>query len=183
LFLDSVKRFEARSAVLMRVRPDDEALVAEMLAAAKERVSGLDAWSVQGDPDIAPGGLVLESANSRVESRVEERRSVVDETLRHILLPAAPEEESGRADLAQVAAGAAARMFDLVPRQPRGPAAPYDAAAADAAEETYAEEQTPVSQLPASSAQETTDFAVPDGDDAVDAVLAEGGFLPADEET
>ena len=234
LFLDSVKLFEARSAVLVRVQPDDEAVVADMFAAAKERIPGLGSWIVQGDPDLAPGDLVLEAACSRVESRIEERRSAVDAALRHILLPATIEEEKGREDLAQIHAGAVARMLELVPQLPfasvalhdiaglHGPAMSDEAekphhphpdaeqaalAAEDAlhaadhaamehgepdgAEERGAEPRAPelleapvVPQVdlgkvwanPAAAAPAAVDM---DARDAMDAVLAEGGFLPA----
>ena len=217
LFLDAVKLFEARSVVVMRVRSEDEALVAEMLAAARERIPGLDAWRVQGDPGLAPGDLVLEAAHSRVESRVEERRSVVDEALRYVLLPASPEEESGREELAQVAAGALTRMFELIPKPPRIPDAPQDAGTTgeDAAQTMAGPRAEAPAQAPAPapapapvsvpapeagaraaasaqapvqvSAPEATAFAGPDvpddpGEpDELDAVLAGGGFLPAEE--
>jgi flagellar assembly protein FliH len=218
LLLDSVRLFEARSSVLVRVQPDDEAVVADMFAAAKERIPGLGSWSVQGDPDLAPGDLVLEAAHSRVESRIEERRNAVDAALRHVLLPVAPEEEHGREDLARVNAEAVARMLELVPQRPLAPVAPQaeemraepqtsesSAALSETEErddpEAAAEQEAPampddsvasaLSSAPKVdlnkvwSRPETADTAVldtPDAMDAVDAVLAEGGFLPATEE-
>ncbi|MDR2694790.1 MAG: hypothetical protein LBC79_00210 [Deltaproteobacteria bacterium] len=202
--------------------PDDEAVVADMVAAAKERIPGLGSWIVRGDPELAPGDLVLEAAHSRVESRIEERRNAVDAALRHVLLPDAPEEEKGRDELAQVHAGAVARMLELVPKRPAVPAVPDEAARTDgaerphpeaedaappaedacpateqaaAADETAAEEQAaePPAEAPAPAAPQvdlrmvlgrppTADPAVLDAADAVDAVLAAGGFLPATEE-
>ena len=220
LLLDSVKLFEARSSVLVRVQPADEALVADMFAAAKERVPGLTSWDVQGDPDLAPGDLVLEAAHSRVESRIEARRNIVDTALRHLLLPAVPEEESGREELARMTAGAVARMFELVPKRSGDPAMPHGAAAdgaetpypeaghaapatedamhaaehaeADTMEETHAEAQAsalpaeppPVPKVDISQIWGSVEAVEPavldttDATDVVDAVLAEGGFLP-----
>jgi flagellar biosynthesis/type III secretory pathway protein FliH len=245
LFLDSVKLFEARSSVLVRVRPEDEAIVADMVAAAQEHISGLAAWGVQGDPELASGDLVLETAHSRVESRIEERRGAVDEALRHVLLPVAPEEEDGREDLVRAHAGAVARMLDLVPKRPLVLAAPRDATTADdGAEAPYPEDEeaapgpddvmyaadttdaaeAPCAEQPGESAgfakmdgseaaaapepsalfgdivlptgapapqvdlrrvwerPEATGPAATDAMDAADAVLAEGGFLPANGE-
>ena len=139
LFLDSVTLFDAHSSVLVRVQPDDAAAVADMFAAAKERMPGLGAWSVQGDPDLAPGDLVLEAAHSRVESRIEERRSAVDAALRHLLLPDTPEEEHGRANLARANTEAVAHMLTLVPKRPLVLAAPHDATAAEGADTPYSE--------------------------------------------
>jgi flagellar assembly protein FliH len=193
LLLDSVKLFAARSSVLVRVQPADEALVADIFAAAKERIPGLASWSVQGDPDLAPGDLVLEAEHSRVESRLEERREIVDAALRHVELPAVPEEESGREELAQVTAGAVARMFELVPKRSGGPVLLHGAVAADGAEAPHpeAEHDAPAAEDSAHAAgnvdmsqvcgrAETMEPAVLDATDAadVDAVLAEGGFLP-----
>jgi flagellar assembly protein FliH len=210
LLLDSVKLFEARSAVLVRARPDDEPLVAEVLAAAKERIAGLDSWNVRGDPELAPGDLALEAAHSRVESRREERAKVVDEALRHVLLPSSPEEESGREEVAQTAADAVARMFELVPKRPCAPDAPSPEAEAAPADEAAPVEDAGASVTPRHSgdaldagtgpaeatrtetrtqeapvAPEALDAAAPDSTDEMDeldAVLAEGGFLPANEE-
>ena len=182
LLLDSVKLFETRSSVLVRVQPADEALVADMFAAAKERIPGLASWSVQGDPDLAPGDLVLEAAHSRVESRVEERRHIVDTALRHLLLPAVPEEESSREDIAQVAAGAVARMFALVPKRVCDAPTPHDAPVTDDAETPRPESghAAPATD-DAMYAAELVATDTVDATDAVDAVLAEGGFLPASE--
>jgi len=215
LLLHSIKLFEVRSSVQVRVQPADEAVVADMFAAAKERIPGLDFWSVQGDPELAPGDLVLEAAHSRVESRIEKRRSVVDAALRHLALPVVPEEESGREELAQVAAGAAARMFELVPKRSCEPAMPQDAEATDDAGILYAEtenlvptaddalyaaehadpdnteerhaqaqaselpdEPSPAPKVDMSQVWDHPEPAVLDAPDAMDAVLAEGGFLP-----
>jgi flagellar assembly protein FliH len=219
VLMRAVKLFEAGSAVLVLVRPEDEAVVAEMLAAAKERVPGLASWSVRGETDLAPGDLVLEAAHGRVESRVEGRRGAVDAALRHVLLPVVPEEEEGREALAQAYAGAVDRMLALVPERPLVLAAPRDPAADEmsepvteeappaedalhAAEETAGlfatEEQdmyAAVEEAPVASGERvapqvdlsmilgreaTAPAAVdaPDAADVVDAVLAEGGFLP-----
>ena len=224
MFLGAVKRFEAHSAVLIRVQPGDEAVVADMCAAAKERTPGLAGWSVQGDPELGPGDLVLEGAHSRVESRIEDRRRAVDAALRHVMLPDAPEEEESRKDLARVHAGAVARMLALVPKRTLAPVAPYAVISADGVETP-----DPVAENAAPEADDAGDAAEPacpesaaemraepqprelsepssepkvdlsqvwgspaaagpallgaaDAADAVDAVLAEGGFLPATRE-
>jgi flagellar assembly protein FliH len=211
LFLGAVKLFEAHSAVLVRVQPDDEAAVADMCAAAKERSPGLAAWSVQGDPELGPGDLVLEGAHSRVESRIEERRRAVDAALRHIMLPGLPEEEKSREDLARTHAEAVARMLELAPKRTLAPAESAVASNAESVETPYPEadnaapepvgtekiedmraaSQTPEGPMPPPapqvdlsrvwerpSAAESTLLNVADATDAVDAVLAEGGFLP-----
>ena len=241
LLLDSVKLFEAHSSVLVRVQPGDEAVVADMFASAKERMPGLASWNVQGDPELAPGDLVLEAAHSRAESRIEERRSAVDAALRHVLLPVTPEEETGRADLARVSDEAVARMLELAPKRPFASNAPDEAmdgaekrlcagtsalgaggtayaaepSALDAGEERCMEPQAPgpFAELDTSGEMEGSEAAALFGDaaaprssgapevdlrqiwgrretasspaadaadvaEALDAVLAEGGFLP-----
>jgi hypothetical protein len=154
LLARAVKLFEAHSSVLVRVRSEDEAVVADMLAAAKERVPGLGFWSVQGDPELALGDLVLEAAHGRVESRIEERASAVDAALRHVLLPTVPEEEEGREELAQVHAGAVARMLALVPERPLVPAA-LCGAAEDGTPHPVTEEVLPSMDDAVHAAEET----------------------------
>jgi flagellar assembly protein FliH len=203
LLVRAVKLFEAHSSVLVRVRSEDEAVVADMLAAAKERVSGLGSWNVQGEPELAPGDLVLEAAPGRVESRIEERAGAVDAALRHVLLPTVPEEEEGREELAQAHAGAVARMLALVPERPLVLAAPHGALADETphpgAEEVAAPAEEVDEQDGHAAAEEeeagSGERAAPQVDlglvlgraaapaavdavDEVDAVLAEGGFLP-----
>ena len=200
LLLDSIKLFADRSSVVVRVQSDDEAVVADMFAAAKERIPGLGSWNVLGDPELAPGDLVLEAMHSRVEGRIEERRGLVDAALRHLSLPGVPEEEEAHEEVARIHAGAVARMLELVPKRPPAPAAPHDAAmvdnqetshpeaenavlsADDAAEETLAEAQTP--ELPTEPPVPKVDLSqilghpsgadsvTPDATDAIDAMDA-----------
>jgi flagellar biosynthesis/type III secretory pathway protein FliH len=167
LLPNAVKLFEAHSAVLVRVQPDDEAVVADMCAAAKERIPGLAGWIVQGDPELGPGDLVLESAHSRVESRIEEHRRAVDAALRHIMLPDSPEEEQCREDLAQVHAEAVTRMLELVPKRTLAPATRYIAANADDAETTRSNPELE------NSAPEAENI-VPEADNSGDAVEPAG---------
>ena len=204
MFLGAVKLFEAHSAVLVRVQPDDEAAVADMCAAAQERSPGLAAWSVQGDPELGPGDLVLEGAQSRVESRIEERRRAVDAALRHVMLPGRhPEEEKNRTNLTRAHAEAVARMLELVPKRTLAPAEPAAAASADGEETPHpevenaadvcAEPRAPEVPEPPPAPQvdlnrvwggerqpkaQSALVDATDAKDAVDAVLAEGGFLP-----
>jgi hypothetical protein len=205
--------------VLVRVQSDDESAVTDMLAAAKERIPGLGAWRVRGDPELAPGDLVLEAAHSLAESRIEEHRSAVDAALRHLLLPATREEENGREDLARVNAEAVARMLALVPKRSLAPTALRDVAAAaeatradlrapelpdgtfDAEEKDGPDAEPPAMSgdiaAPAASVAPRVDLSriqnrregtntagldAADATDAMDAVLAEGGFLPASED-
>ena len=185
LFLGAVKLFEAHSAVLVRVQPDDEAAVADMCAAAQERNPGLAAWSVQGDPELGPGDLVLEGAQSRVESRIEERRRAVDAALRHVMLPGRPEEEKYRENLTRTHAEAVARMLELAPKWTLAPAEPAVAANPDGEATPFPKVEGAAPQVDLSRVWEERPPAAQsalvdatDAKDAVDAVLAGGGFLP-----
>lgn len=116
LLRESVRQLERNGSVTVRVHPEDEAAVADMFAAAVEHMRGFDGWTVLGDPQTAPGSLVLESAHQRVESRAEERKAAVDAVLRHLTLPLLPEEEAGRRQVSEAGARAAERMHGFAPR-------------------------------------------------------------------
>ena len=68
------------------------AAVADMVQAARERLAGLESWTVRGDASMAPGGLVVESDDGMADIRMETRRAVIEEVLAHLTLPA---EKSG----------------------------------------------------------------------------------------
>jgi flagellar assembly protein FliH len=113
LFPQAARLLDGNSVVVVRVHPDDEAFAADILAAAREHGGSFGRWSARGDPALAPGDLVLESPDSRVESRLAERKAAVDAALRHLTLPSAPEEEKGEEEATRASARAVARMLEL----------------------------------------------------------------------
>jgi flagellar assembly protein FliH len=71
----------------VRVNPEDEAAVKDILVTTQQRHSGLEVWSVKGDPSINPGGLVVESVDGMVDNTIESRYALVDQILEQLELP------------------------------------------------------------------------------------------------
>lgn len=92
LFVQAAQALDSRRHLIIRVNPEDEAAVADMVQAARERLAGLESWTVRGDASMAPGGLVVESDDGMADNRMETRRAVIEEVLAHLTLPA---EKSG----------------------------------------------------------------------------------------
>lgn len=87
LFVKSVQALEQRRTLTIRVNPEDEPAVADIIAATKDRFPGLEAWSVRGDAGIGPGGMVVESRDGMVDNTIETRRRIIEEVLAGLTLP------------------------------------------------------------------------------------------------
>ncbi len=84
----SMRALLDRRRLIVRVNPVDAALVTDMLADAKRGGPRADNWELTVDPELEPGSLVVESESGLVNNSRGVRRSVVDEVLEHLTLPA-----------------------------------------------------------------------------------------------
>lgn len=87
LYTQSVAALENRRNLVVRVNPEDEPVIADIVAMTQGRFADLKAWSVKGDPSIASGGLVVESDDSLADNRLERRAALVNEILRSLDIP------------------------------------------------------------------------------------------------
>ena len=87
VYVQSVAALENRRSLVIRVNPEDEPAVADIVTITQTRFPDLKAWSVKGDPAITPGGLVVESEDSLADNRVEKRAALVSEILKNLTLP------------------------------------------------------------------------------------------------
>ena len=87
VYVQSVAALENRRHIVIRVNPEDEPAIADIVGMTQARFTDLKAWSVKGDPDIQPGGLIAESDDSLVDNRVEKRAALVNEMLKTLRLP------------------------------------------------------------------------------------------------
>jgi flagellar assembly protein FliH len=94
LLVDATGLLERRRELVIRVNPEDEPVVNDIVEMTRERFADVRSWRVKADPDLSPGGMVIESESSLAEGRVESRRAAVDEILRQMTLPEYPGEES-----------------------------------------------------------------------------------------
>ncbi len=87
VYIRSVAALENRRALVIRVNPDDEPAIADIVAMTQARFPDLKAWSVKADPAISPGGLIVESDDSLADNRLEKRAALVNEVLQSLTLP------------------------------------------------------------------------------------------------
>ncbi len=87
VYVQSVAALENRRNLVIRVNPEDEPAIADIVAMTQARFPDLKAWSVKDDPAITPGGLVVESDDSLADNRVEKRAALVNEILKNLTLP------------------------------------------------------------------------------------------------
>lgn len=73
--------------LVITVNPEDEAVIADILDSTKTRYPDIAVWEVRPNPEITPGGLVIESEFSLAESLVESRKAAVNSIFAHLTLP------------------------------------------------------------------------------------------------
>lgn len=87
LYTQSVSALENRRNLVIRVNPEDEPVIADIVAMTQARFPDLKAWSVKADPSVSSGGLLVESEDSLADNRFERRAALVNEVLRSLDLP------------------------------------------------------------------------------------------------
>ncbi|MDR2075397.1 MAG: flagellar assembly protein FliH [Desulfovibrio sp.] len=90
LLVQSVSLLENRRSLVIRVNPQDEPVISEIIAAARNRFPDIGSWRVKADAAVSPGGLVAESESSLADGRLESRRAAVEEVLAQLTLPEVP---------------------------------------------------------------------------------------------
>lgn len=86
LLTEAVGVLEKRREVVIRVHPDDEPVITDMLSMTQARFPDVRSWRVRGDAQLSPGGMVVESESSLAEGRLESRQAAVDEILSQLSL-------------------------------------------------------------------------------------------------
>ncbi len=106
LLVEAVSVLEKRREVLIRVNPEDEPVLSDILSMTQERYPDVKSWRVKADGSITPGGMVVESESSLAEGRLESRRAAVEEVMSRLILSdfasASPAGEAGHPDADQV---------------------------------------------------------------------------------
>ena len=87
LFAQSVATLERHQRFIIRVNPEDEPVITDIVETTKSKYPEISIWQVQANPAIEPGGLVVESESSLAESRIASRKAAVDAVLDHLTLP------------------------------------------------------------------------------------------------
>jgi len=96
LLLEAVALLEKRRELVIRVNPEDEPVIEDIIKTTRERFDDVHSWRVKADASITPGGMVVESESSLAEGRVESRIAAVDQILASLTLPdqLEPEQDS-----------------------------------------------------------------------------------------
>lgn len=92
LLTQAVDLLEKRRELVIRVHPEDEPIISDIVETTKERYADVRSWRVRADPELTAGGLVVESESSLAEGRVESRLAAVDAIMSQLTLPAHPDE-------------------------------------------------------------------------------------------
>lgn len=103
---ESVGLLEKRKELVIRVNPEDEPMLADIVGLARERFPDVNTWRVRADASITPGGMVVESESSLAEGRLESRIAAVEEVLEKLSLHDPYEQNMGGGHASEaVAAG------------------------------------------------------------------------------
>lgn len=84
LFHSAVQELASEQRAFVCVNPEDEPVVADIIAAAGQNLSEL--FQTKADPALSPGSIVLESNFGRLENTLEQRRQMVDKILEELVL-------------------------------------------------------------------------------------------------
>ena len=168
LLTGSVQALENRQKVQIRVHPDDEAALHEVLDGTRQRFAEVGAWDVVVDPVLHPGGLVVESVSGKVDNLADSRLSLVEQVLHHLTLPVSEVDAAAVAAVDEAAREAG--LTDLVRDVAEREEAERELAARQEEERqtTLAAETANVEPAEAGSAD-----AVPAGPDPVAALEAD----------
>ncbi len=90
LLNEAVGILEKRRELVIRVNPEDEPVITDIIGATQAKYPDVRAWRVRADGGILAGGMVVESESSLAEGRVESRRAAVEEVLAQMRLPSTP---------------------------------------------------------------------------------------------
>lgn len=149
LVFRALDMLEARATVTLKVNPEEEAEVSALFAAARERYPELRQWIVTGDDSVERGGLVAESGSGGVDLKRANFRQMVDNILRHLVLPESENEVAQALEVRDIVEREVANITGMTPEM-------ETAEQAIAAEAKVVEEPT-AEPAEAAVAEETTE--------------------------
>lgn len=115
LVMEAVRQLDDRRCITLRVHPDDEAAVADMVAAARDRLPNIGQWIVASEPSLELGGLIAESQSGTVDSRLELHQQLVENILQHLVLPASSLDVEADRSVAEAVRQEAEKIAQLAP--------------------------------------------------------------------
>lgn len=73
LMAEALERIESQRQILVKCCPEDAPDLEAFIATIQERNPKLEYWTVKGDPALQPGGIVVESADGKVDNTIAGR--------------------------------------------------------------------------------------------------------------
>ncbi|WP_051261435.1 FliH/SctL family protein [Desulfovibrio inopinatus] len=77
----SLEVIDSRTELTIKGHPDDVPALTDLLGMATQARPGLKNWRVKGDPNIHPGGVLIESGEGMVDNSIEGRWAMVEQIL------------------------------------------------------------------------------------------------------
>ncbi len=118
MLLRAIRSLDERRSITLRVHPEDEPVVADLFAAAKEKNPDLSSWYINADPALQPGDIMAESPTGSVDSRRELYQHMVENIMRHLSLPESQSEAQAMAHIRQALEDEVAKAAALAPPMP-----------------------------------------------------------------
>lgn len=87
LFDNAAARLGQSARNVVRVSPEDEPVVADIIASASSKIPA-GAFTVRADHTLAPGSLIVENDESMADNSLQGRRALIEEALAALVLPA-----------------------------------------------------------------------------------------------
>jgi len=81
LLNEALELVDREREVTLSVNPEDGDLVRELMEQARARYPRLEHWQIKTTTKVQPGGVVLETAGSRIDNTIENRWEAVNEVL------------------------------------------------------------------------------------------------------
>lgn len=103
LYTQALRSLESSRRITVRVSPEDEAAIADIINQGAAQQNGPESWKVKGDPSVTPGGLYLESESSLADNSIESRKAAVEAVLAGLTVPDPAGESKAAAQAAEKA--------------------------------------------------------------------------------
>ncbi|WP_018124823.1 FliH/SctL family protein [Desulfovibrio oxyclinae] len=94
LLEEALSKLEEQRELTIRCAPQDQELLDELMRQAKERNPGIGHWQLRPDPALENGGVVVETAQGRVDNTVDSRWAAVEPILEQMTLTQTSQDES-----------------------------------------------------------------------------------------
>ncbi len=127
MLLEAIRHLDDRRSITLRVNPEDEPVVSDLFAAAKEKNPDLGMWKISPDPQLEPGDIIAESQTGTVDSRVANYLEMVENIVQHLSLQESVADAEALENVHQTVEHEIAQVQAMTPAPPEpSPEEPED---------------------------------------------------------